>query len=200
MKVWSEIHMKDRSPEGAVFNYRLDYVLRSADPASPPVIVEVMTCSTSGGNKAKGTDMANAFRSAVLFANRIIENVPASPGVNVRQVWARMASQMIAKSEAAIAWGGHAIWVVQDLLADYIKTQTALPLDELRSEDWSRGEVNLVVSNLADDLTLYSGPIRSPGSSRRSWMEILGAAHIPVLESLQKKLDDKPPLAVFVAS
>lgn len=68
------------------------------------MVIEAMTCSTSGGNKEKGTDMQSAFRTATLAANGILDSgVVESPGVNLRQVWARMASQLIAKSEAAIA-------------------------------------------------------------------------------------------------
>lgn len=58
VRVWSEITLRDSTG----LNYRLDYVLRSGD--SPPVIVEVMTASTSGGNKSKRTDMQSAFCDA----------------------------------------------------------------------------------------------------------------------------------------
>lgn len=55
VRVWSEISLRD----GTGLNYRLDYVLRVDE--RPPVIVEVMTASTSGGNKSKRTDMQSAF-------------------------------------------------------------------------------------------------------------------------------------------
>jgi len=56
VKVWSEIALSDQETKT---DYRLDYVLRRAD--DPPVIVEIMTASTSGGNRAKGTDMKSAY-------------------------------------------------------------------------------------------------------------------------------------------
>jgi len=195
--VWSEITLKETSGQGAKFDYRLDYVLRSADAQSPPIIVEVMTCSTSGGNRAEQTDMQSAFRSAVLFANGILDEPVRSPSVNIRQVWARMASQMIAKSEAALSWGGRTIWVVQDALANYIRAQTALPLDRLRSPKWKPGEVNLVVSDLTKATDLYSGPIRPTKGKGPYWLEILGAPHIPSLESLTSKLDGVAPIATI---
>ena len=124
VRVWSEISLRDKKG----LNYRLDYVLQKQD--APPVIVEVMTASTSGGNKSKRTDMQSAFCNAVLHAHGLVPELGACPGVNTRQVWARMASQMIVKSEIANHWGGRAIWVVQDALMDYIGAQTGLRLDD----------------------------------------------------------------------
>ncbi|MCY4166457.1 MAG: hypothetical protein OXF03_10030, partial [Gammaproteobacteria bacterium] len=46
----------------------------------------------------------------------------------------------------------------------------------------------LVVSDLQDAFDLYSGPIRPSGADRHCWMEILGAPHVPALESLERKL------------
>ncbi len=198
--VWPEITLSEIGEGGQQFRYRLDYVLRAMDAASsPPIIVEVMTCSTSGGKKAKGTDIQAAFKRAVLFAHTPAKEEVASPGVNLRQVWARMASQLVAKSEAANSWGGRTIWIVQDLLADYIRTQTALPLDDLHSDDWSPHEVNMVVADLDGPVALYAGPIRSQNGDRRCWLEILGAPHLPSLASMTRKLNDVQPLAVVAA-
>ena len=61
VRVWSEISLRDDT-----VNYRIDYVLRNRD--RPPVIVEIMTASTSGGNKRKRTDMQSAF--ATLSSTR----------------------------------------------------------------------------------------------------------------------------------
>ena len=197
VSVWTEISLIDVGADGGRFNYRLDYVLRSTRTGAPPIVVEVMTCSTSGGNRARGTDIQGAFRRAVLFAHRAVNAPVEAPGVNVRQVWARMASQMIAKSEAANSWGGRTIWVVQDRLVEYIRTNTALPLEALRAPDWTPGEVNMLVSDLAKPVALYSGPIRSAHGSRRCWLELLGAPHVPTLNSITRKLDETPPIATF---
>ena len=183
--------------DGGRFNYRLDYVLRSTRPGAAPVIVEVMTCSTSGGNRSRGTDIQGAFRRAVVFAHTPVTAPVEAPGVNVRQVWARMASQMIAKSEAANSWGGRTIWVVQDRLVEYIRTNTALPLDALHAPTWEPGEVNMLVSDLARPVALYSGPIRAAGGVGPCWMELLGSPHIPTLESITRKLAGMAPVATL---
>ncbi len=197
ISVWPEVSISETGSSGARFRYRLDYVLRSTEEEDAPVIVEVMTCSTSGGNRSKGTDIQSAFRRAVLFAHKVSSDPVESPGVNLRQVWARMASQMIAKSEAANNWGGRTIWVVQDHLVDYIRANTALPLDELHSPKWTPGEVNMVESDLNRAIALYSGPIRPSNSSKTCWMELLGAPHIPTLDSIMQKLEKTAPIATF---
>ena len=88
--MWQEVALSDRASNT---DYRLDYVLRRRQ--EPPVIVEVMTASTSGGNKRKRTDMQSAFCDAVLHVYGLRPENGSAPGVNARQVWARMASQLI---------------------------------------------------------------------------------------------------------
>ena len=193
IQVWSEITLSDRAKN---FRYRLDYVLRKDD--KPPVIVEIMTASTSGGNRQKRTDIQSAFCDAVLYANGLQEQRGNSPGVNARQVWARMASQMIVKSQVANAWGGSAIWVVQDSLMDYIKGNTGLRLDELRSLNWQPKEVNVVSANIndPDDLKLFAGPVQSK-NGEACWSELLNAPGIPELEKLTNRLEDHAPIATL---
>ncbi len=192
VSVWSEVTLSEES-----FRYRLDYVLRDRAANSPPVIVEVMACSTSGGNRRKGTDMKAVFKRSTLYAHTPVTDPVRSPTANIRQVWARMASQLIAKSEAANSWGGRTIWIVQDLLAEYIRTKTALPLDDLYSPDWRPNEVNMVVVGLDGPSALFSGPIRSSGGDRRCWLEILGAPHKPSLFAISAKLSGKQPLTTL---
>lgn len=182
--VWSEITLSDRSQN---VRYRLDYVLRKGD--EPPVIVEIMTASTSGGNRRKRTDIQSAFCDAVLYAHGVLEHRGSSPGVNTRQVWARMASQMIVKSQIANAWGGSAIWVVQDSLLDYMKSNTGLRLDDLRAPDWRPQEVNVVSANINDpnDIELFAGPVQSQ-NGEACWSELLNTPGIPKLENLTNRL------------
>ena len=191
--VWSEVSLRHSS-----VNYRLDYVLRG--DGKPPVIVEIMTASTSGGNKRARTDMQSAFCDAVLYANGLLPDRRSSPGVNTRQVWARMASQMIVKSEIANRWGGSTIWVVQDSLMDYIGEQTGLRIDALRSSEWETQEVNVIAANIdvPSDLTLYAGPIhaRSPGEA--CWTELLSAPAVPPVDVLTDKLTDHNVSARFI--
>ena len=192
IRVWSEIRLYDR--EMGV-DYRMDYVLRKDD--DPPVIVEVMTASTSGGNRRKRTDIRSAFSDAVLYENGLIPELGQSPGVNARQVWARMLSQMIVKSEIANEWGGCAIWIVQDSLRDYIKRSTGLNLDALLSADWQPNEVNLISANINDpeDIELYAGPIRPEGNAATFWLELPTSPGVPRMESLTERLTDTTVIA-----
>ncbi len=194
VRVWSEISLRD---DKANINYRLDYVLRCGD--RPPVIVEIMTASTSGGNKAKRSDIGSAFCDAVLYAQGNLPELNQCPNVNIRQVWARMASQMIVKSEIANHWGGRAIWVVQDALMDYIRENTGLRLDNLRSTNWAVGEVNVLSANLDDpnDIRLYAGPIQSKDGTA-CWTELLNTPALLNVSTLQGKLDDNRLVAELV--
>ena len=195
IRIWSEISLRDSNTG---LNYRLDYVLKGDDHA--PVIVEVMTASTSGGNKRKRTDMQSAFCDAVLYANGLLTDRNLSPGVNARQVWARMASQMIVKSEIANKWGGCTIWVVQDSLMQYIGKHTGLRLAELYSPEWEIGEVNVVSANIdgSGDIRLYSGPIQSI-DGEACWTDLLAAPSIPAVESLTDQLiEDRAIASVLV--
>lgn len=89
-----------------------------------PLIVEIMTASTSGSSQSKKVGIGPAFMSAWETA---FNGAPVShdaPGLNVRQVWGRMVSQLIAKSEAGEYWGGRTVWLMQDLLLNYIHATT----------------------------------------------------------------------------
>ncbi len=158
-------------------------------PVGNPVIVEVMTSSTSGGNKKKRSCIPQAFEDGILGKPHI------APGINYRQVWARMASQLIVKSQAAMAWSGKTIWVLQDLLADYISSSTALDLRKFVNEHTD--EVNILAFSYGDnyentrlnstvslkDSVLYSGPIRSnKGGVSPSFQDIVLASVCPPKE------------------
>ncbi len=132
-------------------------------PADPIVLVEIMTSSTSGGDKKKRTQIGMAFEDAVLYGND-----HQAPGINYRQVWARMVSQLIGKSQVGMAWGGKTIWVIQDVLANYISSSTALNLSHYHSNQ--PDEVNILALGYGEDFfneevfslqqaQFYSGPI-----------------------------------------
>ena len=193
MRVWSEITISFKTADEKL-KYRLDYVLKTDD--APPVIVEIMTASTSGGNKNERTDIQNAFCDAVLYAEGNLPERGKSPGVNIRQVWARMASQMVVKSQIANAWGGLTIWVVQDALMNYIRSNTGLRLDELHSSEWQTGEVNVVSGSIddPDDVRLYSGPITSQ-HGEACWAELLNTPTVPTVDILDEKLHAKDVIA-----
>ena len=188
---WREVTINKRDARKRSFNYRLDYVLRKTlrdNSYGPPMIVEIMTCSTSGGDRNKGTDIGTAFRKAILASGA---DTIQSPGVNIRQVWARMASQLIVKSQAALAWNGKAFWVIQDTLADYITKNTGLELEKLRTS--APDEVNIIVS--AEDPAaapkFYAGPI-GPKGNRPTFSDILKAPFLPSLEDFVSRLRPKP--------
>lgn len=85
-----------------------------------PIIIEVMTASTSGSNTIAGTNIASAFRRLLLG------EAYQGPGINKRQVWGRMATQLLAKSALAEHWGGKTFWLVQDQLLRNIELTTQL--------------------------------------------------------------------------
>lgn len=91
-------------------------------------ILEVMTASTSGSNTEKSTDMASAFRNALLFTEH------TSPGINKRQVWGRMVTQLFAKTALANEWNGRTIWVIQDSLLHNIEVTTRLQTADVPNE------------------------------------------------------------------
>lgn len=163
---WSVLQ-KNLRHSGHTFALRNGETYIEDFPIGSPVIIEVMTSSTSGGNKDKRSCIPQAFEDCMLGKHHL------APGINYRQVWARMASQLIVKSQAAMAWNGKTIWVLQDLLADYISASTALDLKKIISGHTD--EVNILAFSYGNnykqpensktvslsDSTLYAGPIRA---------------------------------------
>ena len=194
VRVWSEVALSSRE-EG--LNYRLDYVLRCGQ--RPPVVVEIMTASTSGGNRNERTDIRNAFCDAVLFGVGQIPEQRQSPGVNVRQVWARMASQLVVKSQIVNHWGGRTIWVVQDALTDYIATNTGIRLNELKRPDWTLDEVNVLAASIENpgELTLYAGPVFPTRNGDACWAHLLDTPSFPEFDVIRTKLRSDAVVAEF---
>lgn len=167
-------------------------------PIGYPSVIEIMTSSTSGGNKKKRTNIPMAFEDAILGKPH------SAPGINYRQVWARMASQLIAKSEIALEWGGKTIWVVQDVLVDYVSENTALNVHQFLSK--KTHEVNLLSFSYGNsyksrrgilDLSeqkLYSGPMSSSTSDEPSFQDITRASTCPPLSFLIKLLAARSPM------
>jgi hypothetical protein len=175
-----------------------DYYVEDC-PSGAPNIIEIMTSSTSGGNKDKRSQIPMAFEDAMLGKSHL------APGINYRQVWARMASQLIAKSEIALVWGGKTIWVIQDVLAEYITKTTALKLNHFESDTTS--EVNLLTFSYGNsyedpdgvlDLSeskLYAGRISPPSEDDRgSFLDIIRSPVHPPLQFLIKLLSLRKPI------
>lgn len=227
--VWAEIKARYSEARGskAVFDYTFDYVLiplgaRSVDeaasisglgakkisnyldeghtlanfPIGQPVIVEVMTSSTSGGNKKTRSRIPEAFEDCLL------DRPHRAPSINYRQVWARMASQLIVKSQAAIAWGGKTVWILQNTLAEYISKTTGLDLGSFVST--CTDEVNILSFAYGRDLgsqsgrprqlekdALFSGPI-GEGGVNPCFKDIVLAPVCPPKKTLIQALLKKP--------
>ena len=122
-------------------------------PGDPILILEIMTSSTSGGNKSTRTQIAMAVEDAMTKGND-----HNGPGINYRQVWARMVSQLIVrKLEVALAWGGMTVWLVQDVLIDYISSTTALDVHKFRDD--RANEVNIMAVSYSNSFGSSAGPI-----------------------------------------
>lgn len=95
---------------------------------SHPYILEVMSASTSGSNRTMGTDIQSAFRNAILTSQH------QSPGINKRQVWGRMATQLFAKTALAEWWNGEAVWIIQDELLKDVERTTLLKTSNVKNQ------------------------------------------------------------------
>lgn len=158
-------------------------------------IIEIMTSSTSGGNKEKGTTIQQSFVDAIKGMAH------ESPGINYRQVWARMVSQLIVKSQIGEYWGGKTLWILQDSLTDYMSKSTDLNLAKLIST--VAKEINLVSIKYGEDLdengclklkehNLYAGEIPKIASDV-DFNKLLQAASIPDMDDVRCKLISKSP-------
>ncbi|MBF0138664.1 MAG: hypothetical protein HQL74_00135 [Magnetococcales bacterium] len=174
-------------------------------PAEPIIIVEIMTSSTSGGDKKKRTQIAMACEDAIID--------PANhngPSINYRQVWARMVSQLIVKSQVGLAWGGRTFWLLQDVLANYISSTTALDLSRYIAK--YPNEVNILAFGYDDvdgadakpimeleDSTFYSGPIteNAGDSQAKGFVEIVKIGAPPNKEHLWRSLFKKAPSGIL---
>ncbi|MBC8531381.1 NotI family restriction endonuclease [Gehongia tenuis] len=195
--VFPQVRVSQRR-RGRIFACTFDYVLmelRSGMPAGNPVIVEVMSCSTSGGNGARRSQIAQAFQDALLGREH------RAPGINYRQVEARMVSQLFVKSQVGKAWGGKTFWIIQDLLGEYISKTTALKLESFKTEEpldinflslaydkpfSAKGPVQLRAAEF------YGGFLRPAG--KPDFSDILLTDELPPKEALLKVLKARKPV------
>ena len=175
-------------------------------PMGVPGIIEIMTSSTSGGNRERRTTIPLAFEDALL------EGEHRAPGINYRQVWARMVSQLVPKSEAALAWGGKTLWIVQDHLVNYIRQTTRLDVHQFLSDH--ADEVNILSFSYGQDFgeqsgiielgdeKLYAGPISQveEGEETQGFQDIIRAPVSPSLQSLMRVLATRAPANQVVVS
>ncbi|HEB71830.1 MAG TPA: hypothetical protein ENI77_04350 [Nitrospirae bacterium] len=174
-------------------------------PSGAPIVVEIMTSSTSGGNKKKRTTIPMAFEDAILDKHH------GAPGINYRQVWARMVSQLIVKSEVAVSWGGMAFWILQDVLVDYISSSTALDIRRFLAKCPS--EINMLSFSYKNKYKnpkgvielkngeLFAGAFSSPKTkaSKSSFQDIIRAPMHPSKSRLINQLIKRRPTNIIVA-
>jgi hypothetical protein len=174
------------------FEYTFDYILMPVERGSgntvkivgPPYIIEVMTSSTRGGGLTE--HMVDAL---LLKPQRPMRGAVKSPYTpNYRQVFARMASQLFVKAEVAEAWGGRTIWVMQDVLLEYIRQTT-----DFRPEPFigrTDGNVFAVIYRLTDagaEWKLeYDKTLRGPARTTKTadFTGMVGAGYVPPLSHL----------------
>ena len=182
-----------------VLSYRNEKLCIENYPTGKLNIIEVMTSSTSGGNKNKGTTIQQSFINAIKNENHV------SPGINYRQVWARMVSQLIVKSQISNHWNSNTLWILQDSLTDYISLSTDLNLTKLISKV-PKG-VNLVsvkYSNQYDrngclklmEDHLYSGEIPTVRGDT-DFNKLLQASIIPQENFVKNKIVLKKPICII---
>ncbi len=170
-------------------------------PDDPVLIIEIMTSSTSGGDKKKRTQVSMACEDAITDPDR-----HNGPGINYRQVWARMVSQLIVKSQVGLAWNGKTFWLLQDVLAQYISSTTALDLSRYIAK--CSNEVNILAFGYGDidrrkpeaiaklkDSTFYAGPIAENNGNdhARGFVEIVKIGAPPSKNHLWRALFKKEP-------
>lgn len=175
-------------------------------PADPIIIVEIMTSSTSGGNRKKRTQIAMAFEDAVI--NPANHN---GPSINYRQIWARMVSQLIVKSQVGLKWGGKTFWLLQDVLVQYISNTTALDLSQYVAQH--PHEVNILAFGYGDidrkntepiiklkNSTFYAGPIteHTEKGPAKGFVEIVKIGALPKKDHLWRSLFKKAPCGNIV--
>lgn len=172
-------------------------------PLGTPIIIEIMTSSTSGGNKKKRTTIPMAFEDSILGRKH------DAPGINYRQVWARMVSQLVVKSEVGLKWGGKTYWILQDVLVDYISKSTALNIRNFLSMVPS--EVNILcltygtkINQLKGVLELENGALfaglisSEPQEARRPcFQDMIRAPITPPINTLYNLLLKRAPVKKF---
>ncbi len=214
--LWREVRIQSKK-RSKKFNYNFDYVFRRVVNAAEqkyeetPYVVEVMSCSTSGGGVSD--DFALALGSVHVKADS------RAPSLDKGRVLGRMLSQIFAMAEVVHGWGGKIVWVVQDVFWDYMIETTGFNLDDFRSDP--NGNMLLVVRHLetkgydsqdprADSYDLMLSRIlqgwdrcaRSEGKKLvgRDFVSILNAPFVPPKELILNETSRRAPTAIVTCA
>jgi hypothetical protein len=150
----------------------MDYVAVAYDNTANKVLdfagIEVMAVST--------TSTGRIIRAYV----DVLSGRPASSydyGINYRQVLSGMLIQLCAKGSAFSTWGKKTIWLVQDVLYDYMVHTCDLRLPEGTREP---DPILLMVYSLAQDGSAFSLRRREVRSGQpRHFSDLLSTTDIP---------------------
>jgi hypothetical protein len=210
--LWKEVKLISKA-RNKRFDFTFDYVFRKVVGQDPlecedvPYLVEVMTASTTGGG------VENTFVNGLTNASATTRT-----GINRRQVLARMMSQFIAKAQAAFEWGGKAVWIVQDLLWQYVGRTTGFSRDDFYDDP--KGNVVVLVRQLdttgyqpanvqSDNYTLRLQQIvrgwdrfeKSKGETYegRDFVSMLNAPFTPDRKTILR-LTSRPPVAILTCA
>jgi hypothetical protein len=216
LAMWREVRINNKK-RSKVFNYNFDYVFRRVIDAKKmiyddvPFMIEVMSCSTSGGGIS--ADFAEALGSIIPARPR------GGPTLNKRQVLGRMMSQLVAKAEVVHNWGGKTIWIVQDLFWSYVNETTGFDMDEFRDDP--NGNMVVIVRNLqtqgydpadpqADCYPLRLDRLlrgwdrfersRGENSVGRDFVSLLNAPFTPDRQIIVRKTTERPPTAIVTCA
>lgn len=214
--LWREVRVQTRR-RSKRFNYNFDYVFRrilnenGRVYENVPYVVEVMSCSTSGGGVSQ--DFAEVLGAIVLNLRR------RGPSLNKRQVLGRMMSQLVAKAEVVFNWGGKTVWIVQDVFWNYVNESTGFNMDEFRDDP--NGNMMILVRHLetvgyspedpqSDRYELRLDRIlrgwdrfeRSRGENTvgRDFVSLLNAPFTPPIEAVLRKTNEREPTALVTCA
>jgi len=169
---------------------RLDYILANFKPDTNRVldfcVLETMALST--------TTTGHIIRS--MF--EVLGMAPSLPvykyGLNLRQVVSRMIVQMVAKAYAAEQWEKRTVWVMQDILYDYLVRTTRLNLADVAPDDVAESRYpllffvyELVMQDWEQMFTLRLQAIK--GGDRRQVEAVLQPNKVPSLAEVQSTLE-----------
>lgn len=205
--LWREVRVQSKQ-HAKKFNYNFDYVFRRVIDEKKnvydkvPYVIEVMSCSTSGGQITEA--FVQGLRGKKLEGR--------GPSLNKRQVLGRMMSQLVAKAEVVQNWGGKTVWIVQDVFWEYVNQTTGFNMDEFHDDP--KGNMLVVVRKLetagypkdTDAFQLKLDRIlrgwdrieRSEGKSTvgRDFVSLLNAPFTPDLKIVIDQTNNRDPTAI----